>query len=296
MFYALNMELDIVRTVIKNEVNEIYVCTDTANSTGVFYTMISISSAKHRKILANKMNNEGLFFGNKDFVGSFVFSNKLNLVFRYYHENLLSLMGGVYLYNFVECKSAALSFIANIAETNTSGAIGLLLLEDRNINITKEGEVILNYFLDFEQLDETVNDTVFLNRLGKKVFSILEQNYKEKYMSPELYPDDLQVFYLRMKNLGFTSFGQMISIIRDMSDKPIEMRGIIWWITNKFTNTKGFLFRNGMTTFLTILVIVTMIYAGTQIKSRWLANKAYDNSVSYYGIEQIGDVYLGDEE
>ena len=51
-----------------------------------------------------------------------------------------------------------------------------------------------------------------------------------------------------------------------------------------------------MTAFLTILVMVTLIYAGNQIHTRWKIRKAYENNISYYGIEYIGDVYLGNEE
>ena len=36
MFPALNMELEIVRTVLKNPVNDIYVCTDLRKNTGTF--------------------------------------------------------------------------------------------------------------------------------------------------------------------------------------------------------------------------------------------------------------------
>ena len=43
MFPALNMELEIVRTVLKNPVNDIYVCTDLRKNTGTFYTMVSIA-------------------------------------------------------------------------------------------------------------------------------------------------------------------------------------------------------------------------------------------------------------
>lgn len=294
--FALNMELKVIRTVLKNDVNEIYVCTDVTNAASVFYTMISISSTKHQKILADKMNNEGLFFGNKDFVGSFVLSNKLNLVFHYYHENLLSMMGDVYLFSFVQCKEAALGLIAAVAETNVHGAVGLLLLNDRNINISKDEDIILNYFLDFAQLDEEATEIYFMNRVARAAFAILEQNYKEKYQSPDMYPDDLRVFYLKIKSMGFRSFGQMISIIRNMSDKPIEMRGILWWFRNRFKLTRNFLFRNSMNTFLTILVVITLIYAGFQIGNRIRANRALENNVSYYGIEYIGDVYLGNEE
>ena len=38
MFPALNMELEIVRTVLKNPVNDIYVCTDTQKEYGEPFT------------------------------------------------------------------------------------------------------------------------------------------------------------------------------------------------------------------------------------------------------------------
>lgn len=294
MFVALNMELEIVRTVLNNEINDIYVCTDLKNGTGVFYTMISIKSANFRKLIAERMQTSGLFFGNKDYIGSFVFVNQLNLVFRYYHENLLSMMGSVYLYSFPECKEAAQGLIAAFAESGVYGEAGNLLLDDRNINVTKTGEIQLNYFLDFSKWEENADE--FLANVAQKAFEILEINYKDRYESKELYPDDLRIYYLKLKVNGFSSFGQMITTIRSMSDKPVEMRGIIWWFRNRFKLTKNFLFRNSINTFLTVLVIATLIYAGYELGRRFKAERAYAKNVDYYGIEYIGDIYLGDEE
>ena len=151
MFPALEMELEIVRTVLHNEVNEVYVCKDLKKNTGVFYTLISIRDTKFRKIMAEKLNTERLFFSNNDFIGSFIYADRLNLVFRYYHENLLSLLGGVYLAEFKECKESALRLVAAYAQCGADAELGMLLLQDRNINITKEGEVYFNYFLDFSK-------------------------------------------------------------------------------------------------------------------------------------------------
>ena len=49
MFPALNMELEIVRTVLKNPVNDIYVCTDLRKNTGTFYTMVSTADPDCRR-------------------------------------------------------------------------------------------------------------------------------------------------------------------------------------------------------------------------------------------------------
>ena len=293
MFFALNMELEIVRTVLENDINEISVCTDVSRDTGVFYTMVSIKSARHRKLVTEKMSTDGLFFGNKDFVGSFVFSSNLNLVFRYYPENLLSVMSGVYLYSFKECKAAAVNLVAAFAEAGVSGGIGVLLLNPRNINIAREGSIQLNYFLDFAEYKEETTEEDFVSLLSENAFSILEMNYVEKYHSPDLYPNDVRLFYMKMKHRGFTSLGQIINTIRGMTDNPIEMRGILWWFKSRVRRTRGFLFRNSMNTFLTILVLMTIVYAGMEIGKRVRANRAFEENVSYNGIEYIGDVYLG---
>lgn len=295
MFPALNMELEIVRTVLKNNVNDIYVCTDILKNTGSFYTMISIRDKKVRKIVTEKLNTERLFFSNRDFLGSFTYGDCLNLVFRYYHENLLSLMSGIYLEEFADCKRTALNLISACAESGAGPDMGMLLLEERNINITKDGNIQFNYFLDFSQMQQA-NEEQYLKGVAETAFSILELNFKGNQESPEGYPSDLRLFYLKMSNGGLTSLGHMISLIRGMSDKQIVMKGISWWIRNRFRRTKNFLFRNSMTTFLTVLVVATLIYAGVQIHSRWRIRKAYENNVSYYGIEYIGNVYLGDEE
>lgn len=296
MFPALNMELEIVRTVLKNKINDIYVCTDLLKDTGTFYTMISVRDKKYRKIITEKLNTERMFFSNRDFLGSFTYGDCLNLVFRYYHENLLVVMSGIYLEEFADCKKAALNLISACAESGAGADMGMLLLDEKNINITRDGDIQFNYFLDFSQMQQNVGEELYLKKVAEAAFGILEMNYKGRYETPDSYPGDLRLFYLKMTTGGLASLGYMISVIRGMSDKPVEMRGFFWWIQSRFYRVKNFLFRNSMTTFLTILVLVTLIYAGIQIHNRWEIRKAYENNVSYYGIEYIGDVYLGDEE
>ena len=296
MFPALNMELEIVRTVLKNQVNDIYVCTDTRKETGVFYTMVSIHDKSCRKLVTEKLNTERLFFSNWDFIGSFIYENRLNLVFRYYHENLLSLLGSVYLAEFTDCKRAALGLIAACAECGAGPELGALLLNDRNINVTREGEVQFNYFLDFAELEEGLEEPAYLQLVAEKVFGILELNYKGRYETPDSYPGDLRLFYMKLNTTGFSSLGHMIAAVRSMPDKPVEMRGLLWWIRSRFRRIRGFLFRNSMSAFLTILVVVTLIYGSVQVWRRWTVKKAYESNVSYNGIEYIGNVYLGEEE
>ena len=296
MFPALDMELEIVRTVAHNDINDIYVCKDLKKNTGVFYTMVSIRNTKFRKLIAEKLNTERLFFSNNDFVGSFIYESCLNLVFRYYQESLLSLLGGVYLVEFAECKRCALQLAAAYAQSGADAELGMLILQDRNINITKAGEIYFNYFLDFSKFQSVGTENNDMKLLAEKIFEILELNYKGKYETPNQYPDELRLFYLRMSNIGFMSIGHMIASVRVIPDQLAETKGVIPWLKRNFRKVKNYLFQNSTATFLTILIIVTLIYAANQIYNRWLINRAYERNISYYGIETIGDVYLGNEE
>lgn len=296
MFQALDMELEIVRTVLQTDINDVYVCTDLKKNTGIFYTMVSVRGDRHRKLVTEKLNTERIFFSNNDFLGSFVYESCLNLVFRYYPESLLSLMGAVHLAEFKDCKTAALNLIAAYAQCGADAEMGLLLLQDRNINITKDGDIHFNYFLDFSKFQEEESKKNDLSVLAEKVFGILELNYKGKYDSPEHYPNDLRLFYLKMSTTGFSSIGHLISTVRNMDDKPTATKGFFPWLGRTLRGIKNFLFRNSIVTFLTILVLVTLIYGANQLYSRWIYRKAYEENVSYNGIEHIGDVYLGNEE
>ncbi len=296
MYPAFNMELEIVRTVLQNEINNIYVCTDLSKNTGVFYTMISIHDNRYRKMITEKLNTERLFFSNSDFIGAFLYEDQLNLVFRYYHENLLSLMGRVYLSSFAYCKKAAIEFLSACAESGADPELGMLLMDERNINITKDGAIQFNYFLDFARMQPGIGEDAYLAQMAQTVFGILQLNYEGKYESPEQYPDELRIFYLKMISTGFLSNENIISTKREKPAKPIEKRGYLKKNFQAIARQANNLIQNSMTAFLTILVVVTVIYAGVQIHSRWRAKKAYESNITYNGIEYIGDVYLGDEE
>ena len=196
MFPALDMELEIVRTVLHTDVNDVYVCTDLKKNTGVFYTMVSVKGARYRKLVTEKLNTERLFFSNSDFVGSFVYEDRLNLVFRYYHENLLSLMGGVYLLEFTDCKKAAMNLIAAYAQCGADSEMGNLLLQDRNINISRDGEVQFNYFLDFSALNSEDKNALALSRRLRNQYP--NANYDEFVLYDcRKYKDFLKLFHTK---------------------------------------------------------------------------------------------------
>ncbi|MGN1180548.1 MAG: hypothetical protein ACI4SD_04970 [Suilimivivens sp.] len=297
MIPALNMHLEDVRVVLKNEVNDITVCRDNKENGQQFYTMISVKSDIYRKYITEQMSMGNMFAHCKDFIGSFSIGRELKLLFRYEKENLIDNVGSIYLYDFVRCREAAIRLVSILAETGISGQVCKLLLNPRNINVDSEGGVTLNYFLDFQDFDledHTFND---MDCITETVFGILERPWKEK-LNGEIqnYPDELRLFWMKMQNHSFLSYGQIVAQLRSMPNKPIAKMGTIWKIHKWLRTIRSVLFRNPTRILLTILVIVTVVYAAWQICMRVKVRQAYNQNVSYSALEYIGSVYLGDEE
>jgi len=297
MIPALNMHLENVRIVLRNEVNDITVCRDTRDNTHPFYTMISVKSDVHRKYLTEQMNQGNLFSHAKNFVGSFSVGKELKLLFHYESENLLQTVGSIYLYDFGRCRKAAVNLVGAVAESGIEGPVCRLLLNPRNININSDCSVTLNYFLDFKEFDLQGEDLFAMDMLTKQIFAILELPWKEKFRSEiSYYPDELRLFWMKAQNHSFLSYGQIVSQLRAMPERPIARQGFIWQAKKLLRSIKSVLFRNPTRIFLTLLVTFTIVYAGWQIYQRITIQRAYDRNVSYSAMEYIGTVYLGNEE
>lgn len=297
MIPALNMHLENVRVVLRNEVNDITVCRDNRDSARPFYTMISVKSDVHRKYLTEQMNQGNLFSHAKNFVGSFSVGKELKLLFHYENENLLQTVGSIYLYDFAKCKKAAMNLVGAMAETGIEGPISKMLLNPRNINIGSDCSVTLNYFLDFKEFDPDEEDFYSMDYLTQQVFGILELPWKDRFRGQiDHYPDELRLFWMKSQNHSFLSYGQIMNQLRTMPDRPIARQGFFWQVKKTLRSIKYTLFRNPARIMLTMLVTVTILYAGWQIYLRISTQRAYDRNVSYSAMEYVGNVYLGNEE
>lgn len=297
MIPALNMHLEDVRVVLRNDINDITVCRDVKDSAQQFYTMISVKSDSHRKYITEQINLGKMFAHCKDFIGSFGTGKELKLIFRYENENLIDHVGSIYLYDFARCREAGIRLVSALAESGISGQVCKLLLNPRNINVDSDCGVTLNYFLDFSDYDMDEAPFSELDYIAETVFGILERPWKEKFHGEVgNYPDELRLFYMKIQNHSFLSYGQIVSQLRAMPAKPIAKQGAIWKLRRWFRGIYATLFKNPARIILTLLVVVTILYAAWQISMRIRVHRAYDQNVSYSALEYIGTVYLGDEE
>ncbi|MDL2232098.1 hypothetical protein LJC63_00770 [Ruminococcaceae bacterium OttesenSCG-928-L11] len=302
MYTALNMELDIVRTVLKNEVNEVSVCVDRTRESDVFYTLISIAAGPLRKEIAKRMATTGLFVSSNDFVGSFTHRDSLNLVFHYNRENHFLNKEILYAENFRDRKRIAINFLTAMAETQLDGDIGCLLLTERNLNIGPGGKVYLNYFLDFKELpvelsgEDGGQDSFYL-KAAEFAFGILSREYEAKYDGQVRdYPNELRLFHKKMTFKTFHSYSQIMAMIKGMSDVPREQRRGIFRLLDKLLGARSFVAGHTMEVFLTVVVVVTLCYLGYNLAQWVRVTRDTRENTFFVGLREIGEVYLADEE
>ncbi|MEG2174011.1 MAG: hypothetical protein RR135_00820, partial [Oscillospiraceae bacterium] len=206
MLEALNMQLETVRTVLTNEVNEISVCVDLRRKTGVFYTVVSIISGAVRRQVAGIFASDGPLATNSDYIGLFSHGDSLNLVFLYREESLLSRREAIYATTFALRKQIVESLLVSLAETQLVGSIGLLLLTERNLNISSDGTVYFNYFLDFDSWEPEVEESRFFLKTARLCFGILSRDYQARYNGiVSSYPGELQVFAKKTELQSFST-------------------------------------------------------------------------------------------
>ncbi len=293
----INMQLTTIRTVIVNDVNDITVCEDRTRDSGTFYTVISIKSPEVRRDVAQHIATEGLFSTNSDYLGSFTQGDRLNLVFSYRSENRLAIQHAVLCTNDKKRIELAENLLIATAETQVTPSVGLLLLNDSNINATNNLDIFFNYFLDFKDWEKNISDAEYYKKLALRVFDILCAEYKVKYNGAvHRYPSELKVLFRKLNSYGFNSYSSMITFVK-MLENGYTLPATGWrFIWSKIVGFFRHIKENWMSLLGICLVVVTVIYVSYQIYIRLDTQKKLEDNLVYIGLENIGSVFLGDED
>lgn len=295
MLAVLNMELEPVRLVLSNEVNEITVCEDRRRASGQMYTVIAVRQPAMRRAAA-RIAGGGAFDGMADYVGSAVQGDALHLVFRYRAESLLASRESIYGVDFAHRRAMAASFLAACAETQLPPGVATLLVGGRCVNLSASGEVYFNYFLDFADYRPGVTQGEFCRTAAAYVFDILSRDYAREASGqvPE-YPSELQAFYKKTQVGGFSSLGALLAAVRALPDKPRPPHRGWRRLWDSILALLGVLRRHSLAIFIAALVLVTIGYAAYQIAIRVSASSAAKANTAYAGMQTIGEVSLTDE-
>lgn len=295
MIAVLNMDLEPVRLVLANEVNRIQVCEDRRRATGVLYTVVSVTAPAARRAAAAFVA-QGSLGANADFLGSASQGEALHLVFRYRAESLLASRESIYGVDFVRRRAMAESYLAACAETQLPPELAMLLLNGRCVNLSENGEVYFNYYLDFADCRPGRTTADFCRAAAERVFDLLGRPYEAQAEGKlSQYPRELVAFHKKMQAGGFTTVGAILAAVRALPDRPEPPHRGLRLLWDRFLAFLAFLKRHSMAIFLTVLVCITLGYAAYQIAIRVTAQKDAKQYTAYGGMQTIGEVSLMDE-
>lgn len=295
MIAVLNMDLEPVRLVLANEVNRIQVCEDRRRAAGVLYTVVSVTAPAPRRTAA-ALAAQGALASNDDFLGSASQGEALHLVFRYRAENLLASRENIYGVDFVHRRAMAESLLAACAETQMPPELTLLLLNGRCLNLSEQGEVYFNYYLDFADCRPGRTTADLCRAAAERVFDLLGRPYEEQAEGKlARYPKELVAFHKKMQAGGFATVGAILAAVRAMPDHPEPPHRGLRLLWDRVLEFLAFLRRHSMAIFLTALVCITLGYAAYQIAIRLSAQNDAKQYTAYGGMQTIGDVSLVDE-
>lgn len=295
MIAVLNMDLEPVRLVLANEVQRIQVCEDRRRASGVLYTVVSVTAPAVRRAMASLVAGDA-FGQNGEFLGSASQGEALHLVFRYRPESLLTSRESIYGVDFLHRRTMAEHFLAACAETQLPPSLALLLLHNRCVNLSENGEVYFNYFFDLADYRPGRDMAAFCRAAAEKVFGLLSGAYEpEAEGQLSRYPRELVAFYKKMQAGGFTTVGAILAAVRAMPDNPEPPHRGLRRLWDRILAFFDFVRRHSMAIFLTALVCLTLVYAVYQITLRMSARSAAEANTAYGGMQTIGEVSLVDE-
>ena len=111
-----------------------------------------------------------------------------------------------------------------------------------------------------------------------------------------MYPHELRLMFKKIQNRAFRSLSQIMAFIKTLPDQPAEQKFGIAKSLRWLGRIKDFIAKNPSNLFLVCLVMVTLVFLGYQITIRVIAGRNTRENTVYAGIQQIGEVFLGDED
>lgn len=288
MIYSLDKKFEIVRTVISNKTNDILVAKNLEKVDQEFYTMVRIKDKKCQSRLLKILSKNSIEHLESDFVEIMAFESSIILIFKYFTESRLFYYKSLYWRNYPDRLKVAKNLLAELMSSRMPVEILYFMLDEDNLNLTSDGLIFFNYFLNFDAMPETITMQDIVNRAAETVLRILTEDINTNYHETDL---------LRVKvyRKSFSSFAEVYSDIKNIPEKPESS-------THFFRKLKRWnkQYKQRTVTIVKIAVIVAIICASlVYTYSEWQNRRAVpvqaEETPVYDGLNKIGTVTLYEE-
>ena len=233
VFQSQKMQLQSVRLVLKNDVNEVHVCRNLIDKSSGLYTVICVKDHMLvRKFLTvcEQANKQEDFY-----VDCFSDGENQIIVFPYVRERLLDQFYRPDILSVPECEDICINTIIACMSSQLPWPLLYLALKQEQLHLSRDGSVYLGYMIDLSELeiDRTEKDCTV--RCAKILLDLLRPKEGRQVNS-------LKLLDKKVAKASYTRFVELYKDVR-ISAVPKQQTGFLRKIKAWFARNKDTLFK-----------------------------------------------------
>ncbi|MBP0979343.1 MAG: hypothetical protein J6C55_01700 [Oscillospiraceae bacterium] len=224
MIVGAGKKLEKIRTVLSNDVNDIYICKNILdkNDTG-FYTLVRIHNTNVIKEVL-----EAIYKNNKDYESNnlpkslfcdiFVEVDTLNILIKYFEPRKLFLYLKSYMTTDYDQHVIIKNFLYQCLALDVDYRILNLILDKNNINLNEDLSVFFNGFLDFSKFDKSADEKLCVQKCCDLINDILVSNEE---LTEKSQVKSINLFIKKKRN---NAYKKMIDLYNDFKIKETKYK------------------------------------------------------------------------
>ena len=152
LYQSQKMKLECVRTVKKNDINDILICQDLNTAARNLYTLLVIKEHQTARQYLEVFERAGMS-ARDSYIDSFSDRGALCMVFEYKQERPLRDFYMGESYTLAECETVCINVIMTCITSNLPYPLLYLLLKQEQLHLSKDHTVYFSYQIDLAELD-----------------------------------------------------------------------------------------------------------------------------------------------
>lgn len=278
IYEACGMQLNTVRIVRKNAVNDVLICRDLHSAVGSLYTLLLIRDHDVVKRLL-EVFEQGGEERKGACIASFSQGGDFCMVFPYKPERPLRSFYAGERFSLSECEDICIHLILACMTEKVPYPILYLMLRQDQIHLAKDGSVFFSYQLDLAETDGHITEKDCVVQCAKLLLELLKPKASRKAVS----------YTLLRKKIGKRSYSAFSELYKDVRVAAVskEKVGIRKKLSAWLQVYRDPLFRflSVVGVFLALIVIATFLTQMIFGDAPWL--RLFSNSFKVIGTENL---------
>lgn len=235
VFQSQKMQLQSVRLVLKNEINEVHVCRNLIDKNGGLYTVIAVSDHSYVRRFLTICEQQTR--GEEDFfVDCFSDGESQIIVFPYVKERPLESFYRPDVLSVSECEDVCINTIIACMSSSLPWPLLYLVLNQGQLHLARDGSVYLGYMIDLKDLNVERTEKDCTVRCARILLDLLRPKEGRRQIN------SLVLLDKKVSKAAYTKFVELYKDVR-ISAVPKGKTGFFQRIRQWFARNKDALFK-----------------------------------------------------